>query len=107
MPLQRRKVVHFEQVPSDLRYPRYILTLECGHQVTRKDRRLRGPPKTVECDKCEIVLDRLSYVEPPGWTQARQVGATHQNLRFLEQEGLVESSAQPSAVVHWRLKGPR
>lgn len=53
----------------------------------------------------EIVLDRLSFVEPPGWTLARTIGAPHAVLRFLEREGVVESSLAPGgSTTHWRLK---
>lgn len=78
------------------------LQLECGHVVLRREKG-RGAPRRVDCEQCQMILDRLGLAGD--WVMSRQVRATHVALRFLEKEGLVESSRGPhSDTFYWRLR---
>jgi len=100
--LSKRKVIDTEE----LRF-RYVLTLECGHTVTRKKKK-SGPPKKTECEQCEILMDKLRSVRSEsdgGWKSSRDLKIAREILRFLEKEGLVESSVVPrGSAIYWRLK---
>jgi len=94
--MRRRKVVGAARTKT------WELQLECGHTVLRREKG-RGAPKRVDCEQCQMVLDRLELAGD--WVMSRQVRATHRTLRFLEKEGLAESTRGPhGGCTYWRRK---
>jgi transposase len=95
--MKRRLVIEASKIKT------WQLQLECGHTVLRREKG-RGAPKRVDCEFCQMVLDRLELAED--WVTSRQVHSTHAVLYFLQKEGLVESSVAPhGGTIYWRSRG--
>uniref|UniRef100_A0A6H1Z966 Uncharacterized protein n=1 Tax=viral metagenome TaxID=1070528 RepID=A0A6H1Z966_9ZZZZ len=106
MKLRRRKVVKILSTtkgPAPAFAPRYVLLLECGHEVKRRGVRGKKEPTSTKCEQCEMALDRLELAE--GWASARDLKIPIVVLRFLKAEGLVNDSMPPHGTnPYWRIK---
>ena len=101
MKLKRRKVLSVERHGHT-----FTMELECHHNVTKRDSGRKTAPNKTGCAKCEMVLDRFITICDGNWTNAMKLRTTKENLRFLEKEGHVKSSAVHHGVqIYWALAG--